>query len=109
MDTSREQDLAQQLETLRSEKAALEKALEDERAAHSGDATPVAALQATIVRTPLMMLSYPVVNHGAGIVNGGTRQATRGEVFVGDVRHLSRFVTASPSMGSGEERAGEGS
>ncbi|KAI0736332.1 hypothetical protein C8Q72DRAFT_803970 [Fomitopsis betulina] len=48
VDTSREQDLTQQLEALHSEKAALEKTLADERAAHSEDADPAAALQATI-------------------------------------------------------------
>ncbi|KZT67236.1 hypothetical protein DAEQUDRAFT_729270 [Daedalea quercina L-15889] len=47
-DSSREQELTQQLESLRSEKAAVEKTLADERTAHLGDAAPIAALQATI-------------------------------------------------------------
>ncbi|TFY64347.1 hypothetical protein EVJ58_g2677 [Rhodofomes roseus] len=47
-DPSKEQELTQQLESLRSEKDALEKALADERAAHSSAAAPVATLQAAI-------------------------------------------------------------
>ncbi|KAH9936573.1 uncharacterized protein B0H18DRAFT_974482 [Fomitopsis serialis] len=46
-----EQELTQQLEMLRSEKAALEKALADERTAHSSAAAPVVALQTTISET----------------------------------------------------------
>ena len=55
------------MEALRSEKALLEKTLADERVAHSGDAAPVAALQSTIVRNPLILLLYVLIFRQASL------------------------------------------